>query len=291
METQSNQIRELGEEIKKFKVQKATLDRKHKEERSQFDKLKSKRLKELMAAKKDGIKKDGIIRKLTIDNFKNVQFTRKKDEEIRKVKRLNEALKTIVRPAKRLPHPSHRASLAQSTSLDQSVTSASADETFLEQEQMEAVERFKQQILMEIDRESALQKYERAIHENNHHLELLYADDASYRIQLERLQLEEEERELAEEELASREELSMRVDELKERIASCADGLKYSQGHYSAIMASHFEPFDMEAQVIFHPAYNSLPAMRVLVRALFLSLKNLLFENNFLVNRNNELEL
>jgi hypothetical protein len=45
METQSAQIRDLGEEIKKFKVQKAALDRKHKEERSQFDKLKSKRLK------------------------------------------------------------------------------------------------------------------------------------------------------------------------------------------------------------------------------------------------------
>ncbi len=30
METQSAQIRDLGEEIKKFKVQKAALDRKHK---------------------------------------------------------------------------------------------------------------------------------------------------------------------------------------------------------------------------------------------------------------------
>lgn len=79
METQSNQIRDLGEQIKKFKVQKAALDRKYKEERSQFDKLKSKRLKELMVAKKDSFKKDGIIRKLTIDNYKNVQFNRKKD--------------------------------------------------------------------------------------------------------------------------------------------------------------------------------------------------------------------
>lgn len=105
---------------------------------------------------------------------------------------------------------------------------------------MEVVERIKQQILMEIDRESALQKYDRAIHDNNNHLELFYADDANYRIQLERLQLEEEERELSEEELATREELSMRVEELKERIASCADGLKYSQTHYSNIMASYF---------------------------------------------------
>lgn len=108
-------------------MQRAVLDRKHKEERSQFDKLKSKRLKELMVAKKDNLKKDGIIRKLTIDNFKNVQFNRKKDEEIRKVKRLNEALKTIVRPGKRQPPNPHRASLTQSANLDQSVTSATAD--------------------------------------------------------------------------------------------------------------------------------------------------------------------
>ena len=56
-------------------------------------------------------------------------------------------------------------------------------------------------------------------------------------------------------------------------------------------MASPFEPFDMEAQVIFNSRYNSIPALRVLVKALFFSLKNLLFENNFLVNRNNEVEI
>lgn len=76
-----------------------------------------------MVAKKDSFKKDGIIRKLTIDNFKNVQFNRKKDEEIRKVKRLNDALKTIVRPGKRLQHRSSLATpLAQSTPMEQSVS-------------------------------------------------------------------------------------------------------------------------------------------------------------------------
>jgi hypothetical protein len=192
-----------------------------------------------MVAKKDSFKKDGIIRKLTIDNFKNVQFNRKKDEEIRKVKRLNDALKTIVRPPKRLQHRSSFATpLTQSTPMEQSVSVG--DEAMAEQEQMEAVERMKQQILIEIDRESALQKYDRTIHENSQQLELLYVDDAAYRIQLERLQLEEEERELTEEDVALREEMSMRVEELKERIGSCADGLKYSQSHYATIMASQF---------------------------------------------------
>ena len=31
-------------------------------------------------------------------------------------------------------------------------------------------------------------------------------------------------------------------------------------------MASPFEPFDMEAQVIFNSQYNSIPALRVLVK-------------------------
>jgi hypothetical protein len=100
--------------------------------------------------------KDAIIRKLTIDNYKNVQFNRRKDEEIRKVKRLNEALKTIARPSKRTLQ---KGSLTQSTNLDQFIT----DEAMLEQEQIEVVERIKQQILLEIDRESAILKYERAI--------------------------------------------------------------------------------------------------------------------------------
>lgn len=56
-------------------------------------------------------------------------------------------------------------------------------------------------------------------------------------------------------------------------------------------MGSAFEPFDMEAQVIYSPNYNFLPSTRLLLRALLLSLKNLLFENNMLVTRNNEVEM
>jgi hypothetical protein len=83
----------------------------------------------------------------------------------------------------------------------------------------------------------------------------------------------------------------MRIEELKERIACCADGLKYSQAHFAAITGSVFEPFDMEAQVIYSPAYSTLPPIRMLLRALFLSLKNLLFENNMLFTRHSEAEM
>lgn len=89
MESQSNQIRELSDQIKKLKVQKAALDRQFNSQRTNFNQEKAKRLKEIRAVKAQASQKDAIIRKLTIDNYKNVQFNRRKDEEIRKVKRLN----------------------------------------------------------------------------------------------------------------------------------------------------------------------------------------------------------
>lgn len=86
-----------------------------------------------MVAKKENQKKDNIIRKLTIDNYKNIQYNKKKDEEIRKVKRLNEALKTIAKPVKR---HHNRNSLTQSTNLDKLPES---DDMMFEQEQIEVV--------------------------------------------------------------------------------------------------------------------------------------------------------
>ena len=86
-----------------------------------------------MVAKKENQKKDNIIRKLTIDNYKNIQYNKKTDEEIRKVKRLIEALKTIAKPVKR---HHNRNSLTQSTNLDQIPES---DDMMFEQEQIEVV--------------------------------------------------------------------------------------------------------------------------------------------------------
>ena len=45
VQTQSSRIRDLAEEIKKFKMQKMELHRKLKEDRDHFDKLKNKRVK------------------------------------------------------------------------------------------------------------------------------------------------------------------------------------------------------------------------------------------------------
>lgn len=93
---------------------------------------------------------------------------------------------------------------------------------------------------MEIDRQNTILRYERAIQDNYQQLQILYTDDSNYKIQLERLQAISQQRELQEDELAMREELNMRVDELKERIVTCSDALKYSQDHHSKITSNKF---------------------------------------------------
>lgn len=99
VDNQNNKIRDLAEEIKKCKVQKVELNRKLKEDKDNFDKLKSKRIKELLVAKKENLKKDNQIRKLALDNFKSKQMFKRKEEEIKKIKRVNETLKNIIKPA------------------------------------------------------------------------------------------------------------------------------------------------------------------------------------------------
>lgn len=77
------------------------LHRKLKEDRDNFDKLKNKRIKEVMQARKENIKKENEIRKERMKNFKKDQAVKHKDEEIKRIKRVNEALKGIVKPTSR----------------------------------------------------------------------------------------------------------------------------------------------------------------------------------------------
>lgn len=51
-----------------------------------------------MAAKKDNMRKDVQIRKLTQDNKRKGMAALKKGEEIKKVKKVNETLKKLLRP-------------------------------------------------------------------------------------------------------------------------------------------------------------------------------------------------
>lgn len=79
-------------------MQKGELNRKIKEDKDGFEKFKSKKVKELMKAKKQNIKKDNQIRKLTIENNRKNQHFRKKQEELNRAKRINDALKNVVKP-------------------------------------------------------------------------------------------------------------------------------------------------------------------------------------------------
>jgi LPS O-antigen subunit length determinant protein (WzzB/FepE family) len=54
-----------------------------------------------MQARKENIKKDNEIRKERMKNFKKDQTVKHKDEEIKRIKRVNEALKNIVKPTSR----------------------------------------------------------------------------------------------------------------------------------------------------------------------------------------------
>ena len=54
-----------------------------------------------MAAKRDALKKDSQIRKLAMDNFRKLQTAKRKEEEVKRVKRVNEALKGLTRGSKK----------------------------------------------------------------------------------------------------------------------------------------------------------------------------------------------
>ena len=80
VESQSSKIKDLAEEIKKFKMQKMELHRKLKEDKDHFDKLKNKRVKELLQARKENLKKENEIKKTKIKTFKTEQALKRKDD-------------------------------------------------------------------------------------------------------------------------------------------------------------------------------------------------------------------
>lgn len=57
VENQLSKIRDLKEELKKYQLQKGELHRKLKEDRNNFDRLKNQRIKELLQARKENLKK------------------------------------------------------------------------------------------------------------------------------------------------------------------------------------------------------------------------------------------
>jgi hypothetical protein len=95
-----------------------------KEDKDIFNNLKSKRIKELLNAKKETLKKDNQIRKLTLDNFKKNQLNKKKDDEIKRIKRVNETLKSIIKPISRRESAITASAIPASSSLTNSMNLA-----------------------------------------------------------------------------------------------------------------------------------------------------------------------
>ena len=81
-------------------MQKIELNRKMKEEKEKLNKFKTKRIKQLLNAKKQNNKKDFQIRKLKNENKKFVQQAIKKKEELKRAKKVNETLKILMKPKK-----------------------------------------------------------------------------------------------------------------------------------------------------------------------------------------------
>lgn len=159
---QTNVIKNLGNEIKNFKLQKIELNRRLKEDKENFQKFKQKRTQELMVAKKENMKKDILIRKLTNDNKKKSLAALKRTDEIKKIKKVNETLKKLLKPIrigkKRLSNLSDRAEKSETMEIEN-------------RELENLVAECLKNMLLKIDREFDIEKYGKKCEEINAELE------------------------------------------------------------------------------------------------------------------------
>lgn len=101
---QNEQIKKLAGEIKVHRVHKIEINRKIKEDKNAYDKFKKERLREILLAKKENVRKDKQIRKLALENKrKSIQMS-KKNEELMRVRKVNEAIKSYSRQNKKKAH-------------------------------------------------------------------------------------------------------------------------------------------------------------------------------------------
>ena len=55
-------------------------------------------MKELLRAKKENVKKENQLKKMVLENKRKVQSFKKKEEELKRAKRVNETLKNLIKP-------------------------------------------------------------------------------------------------------------------------------------------------------------------------------------------------
>lgn len=77
----------------------------------------------------------------------------------------------------------------------------------------------------------------------------------------------------------------MNVTDLKQRIDLCEEGITICKSKYSNIFNQQIDSFDIDAHVVYNRQYEDTEKTKALLRVTFASLKNLLFENHNLMDR------
>lgn len=77
----------------------------------------------------------------------------------------------------------------------------------------------------------------------------------------------------------AKQELEMSINDLRERMIIAEDTINFCRNKYDSILGDEVEYFDLDTQILYNKSFESPEAMKLLVRVLFSSLKNMLFEN------------
>ena len=135
-----------------------------------------------------------------------------------------------------------------------------------------------------------MQKYENKIKELEEEIKILLNEDSSTKLKFERLKLKEDD-ELTEEEIIEKEELNMNLNDLKERISNAEDNLSFCQNKYKQVLESNPNAFDVDTEIIYQKAYETIDGLRMFVKSVFATLKNILFDNYSLYEVKEQLEI
>lgn len=147
-----------------------------------------------------------------------------------------------------------------------------------------------QKMLVEIDQQKSLQKYENKIKELEDEIKILLTEDSSTKLKFERLKLKQEE-ELAEQQIAQREQLALNLNDLKERISNAEDNLNFCQNKHKQVLESNPNAFDVDTEIIYQKTYETIDGLRMFVKSVFVTLKNILFDNYSLYEVKEQLEI
>lgn len=185
---QSGKIKDLATEIKKFKVQKMELGRKMKEEKESFQKFKTKKVKELINARKENMKKDTHIKKLMMENARKNQSYKKKEEELHRAKRINETLKNLVKPSsnnmrKASDHRTHEQSFDMQSSKVSRLSQGAVTEKSCEEHILRCIRK----IITQIDQDKVITKYELKIKSLTEEIKFLLSEESTHKLKLERI--------------------------------------------------------------------------------------------------------